>query len=391
MIHRFGLRNFKSHRDTELALGRFTMLVGDNASGKTSVLEALALQSRLGDNPVAALRDASAPEDLLRRGSNEPIVLHAEGARVGRAWRTELQLHVRPVPLETNQGKPDWGWELRGSGAADAIEFEASASSSGSAAGSGAWGRFTTAFGSAAVYRLRADRVADAAYSDEPNVRIEADGTNTAVALAALKLGDDEAFQRVEDALRRLVPSVQRIRIRPATVHRASDGAAVVGSKLYFDFRGAPNVPAHGASHGTLILLALLTILHGASPPNVVLLDDFDHALHPRAQMELVRLIKGLLALDEFRDMQVVTTTHSPYALDELEPSDVYAFALRDDGTVASRRLSEHPEAARTRGTLKAGQLWSLDPERDWVLPPPTASGPGVATARVASSSMFTR
>ena len=84
--------------------------------------------------------------------------------------------------------------------------------------------------------------------------------------------------------------------------------------------------------------------------------------------MELVRLIKALLALDDFKDLQVVATTHSPYALDELDPADVQAFALRDDGTVASKRLSEHPEASRVKGTLRAGQLWSLDPERDWVL-----------------------
>jgi predicted ATP-dependent endonuclease of OLD family len=79
-------------------------------------------------------------------------------------------------------------------------------------------------------------------------------------------------------------------------------------------------------------------------------------------------MIRSLLALREFEDLQIVATTHSPYILDELDPSDVYAFALRDDGTVASRRLSAHPEAEKTRGTLKAGQLWSLDPERDWVL-----------------------
>jgi len=46
----------------------------------------------------------------------------------------------------------------------------------------------------------------------------------------------------------------------------------------------------------------------------------------------------------------------------------VQAFALREDGTVASKRLSEHPEAAKTKGSLTAGQLWSLDRERDWVL-----------------------
>lgn len=54
--------------------------------------------------------------------------------------------------------------------------------------------------------------------------------------------------------------------------------------------------------------------------------------------------------------------------LDELEPSDIHAFALRDDGTVASKPLSKHPDAEKARGTLKAGQLWSLDSERDWIL-----------------------
>jgi predicted ATP-dependent endonuclease of OLD family len=97
-------------------------------------------------------------------------------------------------------------------------------------------------------------------------------------------------------------------------------------------------------------------------------LDDLDHALHPRAQMELMRMLKNILLLEEFKDVQIVATTHSPYILDEVDASDVYAFALHDDGAVASKRLSEHPEAKRTRGALKAGQLWSLDPERDWVL-----------------------
>ena len=41
---------------------------------------------------------------------------------------------------------------------------------------------------------------------------------------------------------------------------------------------------------------------------------------------------------------------------------------VRDDGTVASKRLSAHPEAERMKGALSAGQLWSLDREREWVL-----------------------
>lgn len=367
MISKFSLRNFKCHRDTQLELGRFTMLVGDNASGKTSVLDALALQASIGDNPVRVLRGILAPEDLLRRGSDEAIILSSEGVRGGQFWKTAFTLQVKSA--ESAGAKPVKSWELTVAGEFEGASFSASASGSdGGGNRLGTWDRLEKTLGTAVVYRLQPDRIANAAYSNQPDTRIEADGTNTAVALAAMKLGDDETFQRIEDAMRKLVPSMRRIRIRPATVHRRTTGDDIVGSKLYFDFLNAPGIPAHGASHGTLILVALLAILHGSNPPNVILLDDFDHALHPRAQMELVRMIRQLLALDEFGDMQIVMTTHSPYTLDEVDPSDAYVFALRDDGTVASKRLSEHPEAERTRGTLKSGQLWSLDPERDWVL-----------------------
>ena len=79
-------------------------------------------------------------------------------------------------------------------------------------------------------------------------------------------------------------------------------------------------------------------------------------------------MIKALLELEAFGETQIIATTHSPYVLDELDPENVIAFALRDDGTVASKPLSDHPDAVKTRGALKCGELWSLDPERNWVL-----------------------
>jgi predicted ATP-binding protein involved in virulence len=75
-----------------------------------------------------------------------------------------------------------------------------------------------------------------------------------------------------------------------------------------------------------------------------------------------------LLSLPEFSDVQIVATTHSPYVLDEVEPENVYAFAVRETGAVASKSLSQHPDAAAMKGRLSTGQLWSLDEERRWVL-----------------------
>jgi predicted ATPase len=276
-------------------------------------------------------------------------------------------MELRATPPPGTEEVYSWGVQLTGQIEGEVLSASLAGGDDEEQAGE-SWYLARSAIGTAQIYHLRAEQIAAAAYSNEPDARIKPDGKDTAEALAAMKLGNDEVFQRVEDALRSLIPTVERVRIRRETVQHSDASVPGIGSKLYFDVRGAPGIPAHGASHGTLIVLALLAILHGPNRPRLILLDDFDHALHPRAQMELVRMIMHLLALEELKDVQVVATTHSPYTLDELDPIDVYAFALCDDGTVASRRLSEHPEAESTRGTLKAGQLWSLDPERDWVL-----------------------
>jgi predicted ATPase len=343
MLTSIRLQDFKGHRDTLVPLGRFTLLVGPNGSGKTSVLDALWLQSELARpsaSPPQVLRDDWAPADLLRRGAPGPIVLESAGTCLLKPWSCRREIHTNGATGLTQAEGTDGH-------------------------------RLAAAMGRAALYKLDAAKIAAATYSDQPGAGVEPDGTNAAVALATLKLGQDEVFERIEKDMRELVPSVERIRLRQTTVTRPRSPfndqfQQLVGNKIFFDFRGAPGVPAHLASEGTLILLALLTILHGPNPPNVLLLDDFDQSLHPEAQVELVRLVKRLL--DELPDVQIVATTRSPYILDEIDPSDVNVFALRADGTVATKRLSEHPEAGKMKGALEAGQLWSLDPERDWVL-----------------------
>jgi len=356
MIRQFRLENFKGHRDTDLMLERFTVLVGDNGSGKTSVLEALQLPGTL-----ATHAGALALNELLRHGVNY-MSLSFAGATRGEQWTGALTI--------TAPGHNPWGgaWELKGSGVDATGKFDASATIGVRNSSHEALRRITSLIGYVGLYRFRADQVAAPAYSDQPGSTVAEDGAQTAVALAALKLADDATFNSIENALRRIVPSLNRVFIKPATVQHPSNPNPVTGSKLYFDFQGAKGVPAHHASQGTLVALALLTVLYGRERPSVILLDDFDHALHPRAQMELVRMIKELLELDELKETQIIATTHSPYVLDEVSPSNVIAFALRDDGTVASKPLSAHPDAPKVNGALKSGELWSLDGERAWVL-----------------------
>lgn len=361
MITRFQLENFKAHRNTDLRLQQFTVLVGDNGSGKTSVLEALRLPGKLSAIERALTRsDDLALHELLHAGAQH-MRLSMDGSTHDSQWITSVRLDA-PGYHELGNA-----WRLTARVGAPDNAREDVGFLGGTGAETEALRQIPQVMGDAQLYRFHWDEIAASAYSDHPAAAVAEDGALTAVALAGLKLADDEAFDRIETAMRKLVPSLQRVFIKPATVIHPSNPNPVTGSKLYFDFRGAKGVPAHHASQGTLVVLALLTVLHGPSRPSVILLDDFDHSLHPRAQMELARMIKELLTLDDFKDTQIIATTHSPYVLDEVSPSEVIAFALREDGTVAAKPLSEHPDAPRVNGSLKAGELWTLDAERDWV------------------------
>jgi predicted ATPase len=358
MIESIRLEDFKGHRDNTIPLARLTLLVGPNGAGKTSVLEALSLHSHLVSNSHSMIFGPHRlPYDILRRGAPGPISLTCQGFVDGAAWRSRAEIATASIKHVWKHREGEETYDARHDLAlrTDAPElFEL--------------------LKAAGIYKLEPARIAEASYDDYAEPTIGQDGSNAAVVLASIKLGSDEVFARIEESLRRIIPNVERIRIRRTVVRRrvpgsfSQDQIGYMGDKVYFDFKGARDVPAHAASEGTLITLALLTVLHGPNRPNLLLLDDFAESLHPQAQMELVRLLKRMLA--EIPDLQIVATTHSPYILDELDPSEIVAFALRDDGTVAQKRLSEHPQAEKMKGALSAGQLWSLDPERDWVLPP---------------------
>jgi predicted ATPase len=325
------LQNFKAHRDTMVPLGRLTVLVGPNGSGKTSVLEALrALAAYIG-TPGPMLMGDQTPADVRHRGSSEPSTLTAQGASQGKSWTVVLKFDDPRPSLTATYGKEDVTEEPR-----------------------------RVPYGTTVLHQFDAAKIAAGAVPEVSLSPVAPDGANTAAVLSSLKVGDDDRFERIQVALRRIVPTVEKIRVR----RERAPGS--VREKIHFDLRGAPDLPAQVVSEGTLVALAVLTSICAAPGLQLVLLDDIDHALHPAAQLELVRQMKQLL--EEMPEVQIVATTHSAFILDELDPADVCVFALRADGSVAMKRLSEHPDAGKAKGALSGGQIWTLDPEEKWVV-----------------------
>src|SRR5262249_39125845 len=145
-ITKLRLHNFKGHRETSLVLPRFAILVGDNGSGKTTVLEAVKMVGEMN------LRgDVAIAERIIRRGAKDvSITLDGDGW----AGQAALALVAPDAPR----------WSLRVSGMDAAGSFKAE-SRHPTEPLEDAIHRLHRAMGAAALYRFRAEQVAASAYA----------------------------------------------------------------------------------------------------------------------------------------------------------------------------------------------------------------------------------
>lgn len=344
MISKVSIRNFKSLLAVDLALERFTIFVGPNASGKSSILQALNLLCtafRL-DHPENQVGDL---QQSLSRRAVAQIELAVEAS--GQAYRYRTRSPTS-VPIPTNAIRA--GWDGEGRGVATSLD-------------SSEWSQWRRPpsggipLPNSALLRLEAAKLVLPNPASDPNIMLP-DGTGLHTALASMALNDPDSWQAVQANLHQIIPNIRRLRHTKApNIH--------VPAALLFDTVRADSVPANQVSEGTLLVLGLLAALHAPGRPSLVLLDDLDRGLHPKAQKELVSLLRSLLKMNG--ELQIVATTHSPYMLDCMETNEVRMTILKDDGTTACAALSSHPEFPRWKDEMTPGEMWSLFGEK-WIV-----------------------
>jgi predicted ATPase len=223
---------------------------------------------------------------------------------------------------------------------------------------------------------LNAEQLAKTSYSAWNPPRIEHDGEGLASVLAYMALNDPDAFDELVAWMRELIPHLRRIRFTKELVQRNETelvkfGEDTVerqskrdfqGDKILFDFQNSENVSAHTVSEGTLMLFGLLTVLLGPSHPNVLLMDDIEHGLHPLAQKSLLAVLRQVM--QKFPKLQILASAHSPYLLDYLQPDEIRLMTVGDDGFAVCGRLNEHPQFQKWKDEMAPGELWSLFGEK---------------------------
>ncbi|MBK7759990.1 MAG: ATP-binding protein [Deltaproteobacteria bacterium] len=150
-------------------------------------------------------------------------------------------------------------------------------------------------------------------------------------------------------------------------VYRVLEDKWVNGTRFEVELDGVGWLPAQALSEGTVLALALVTVLH-YEQPSTLLLDDIDKGLHPLAQRELIELLRRLLA--QHPELQILATSHSPYLLDSLQPEEVFVVGAVSPQESRVRRLDTHPKFTKYRDVMSSGELWSHLGE-DWVAEEP--------------------
>lgn len=240
---------------------------------------------------------------------------------------------------------------------------------------------FDSCFGRIRRLELDGRMISQPSYSPDPVPKVSNDGTGLATVLAWLQGEQYEKFEAIQARIREFVPQIERIRTRRSPVslvetqevpvgldREGKDVLAtrhyqrnVIGSEIVFDYFHAKGVHAKHASEGTLLLLALLTVV-ATEDVSVLLLDDIDRALHPKAQQQLVDYLRVISQ----SGVQTIATTHSPYLVLHLEYDEVKAMTLSDSGAALIGKLTEHPEYPRWNEHMSTSEFWTVFGE-EWL------------------------
>ena len=150
------------------------------------------------------------------------------------------------------------------------------------------------------------------------------DGSQLVSCLYNLRVERQEAFERIEDALRAAFPGFTALDFPPTGL-----------GKITLLWREESKRAFHASqlSDGTLRFLYWAVVLLGAAQPTLMLLDEPETCLHP----ELLMLLAGMLKEAAACGHQVLVATHSDRLLRWLEPEDLVIFD-REEGEVRVRR-----------------------------------------------------
>jgi predicted ATPase len=182
---------------------------------------------------------------------------------------------------------------------------------------------------------------------------LQKDGSNLVEYLLHIRAKDIAAFEGIIDSMRFVLPYAKDFQpvvtreLRPTLYLKMFETAQ----------KGAVEIPGWLLSTGTLRILALLAVLRNPDPPPLIVIEEIENGLDPRAIGFVVDEIRSAISSG---DRQVILTTHSPYLLDKLSLEHIVTVERSDGGSPVFRRPAEEVELQEWADEFAPGSLYSM-------------------------------
>lgn len=388
------LSAFKSLRHVTIPLGPLTLLVGRNGSGKSNVLDALAVLSVLASG--ATIRDAldgGRDGPLVRGGSEGCAPVGDDSFEVGCSvdvektrYHLDLKVSVRPSVQVVSErlwtvrrSGPRWGepqellktdpphadsgdilarWDNRKRGPNPVVTFRASQMLTAQVAtrvpATSQAGRHVRQIAEQVLSALSTVFILDPVphqmreYVPEKDLRLRRNAENLSAALASLL--KDEATRSI---LLEMTRSLSEAQVAEMDTVSSDLGDVMTTIREQIGSTVQP-IPARLMSDGTLRFLAIAAALLDRPQPNsdtadsgvgerLLVVEEIENGLHPSQAAVLLNRLKSSATAG----VRTLATTHSPAILDALEGKDhrsVVVCSRGSDGWSRATRLTDFPD-----------------------------------------------
>ena len=350
MITKVYARNYRSLGDVEVELGRLTVLVGQNGSGKSNFVDVLhfladalshgldtAVANRHGIGSIPRWPPRRPYDVALRIGFREvPVSFHtASGDAQGDG---EYGLEIKSV----RQGQYEVKREHLSIAAGDELEhFEVARGEVIECSHESLVGNAvprTSLLAPAFPALPSVDFVRNVAsfgfYSIFPNVLgepqkpsaewpLDSHGSNLSSVLRGMREADSEFLPEVTAALGQLVPGIRDVKV--------SQVGGYLALKLLHDGGDGPGhwFDASQESDGTLRVLGVLTALYQDPAPGLVAIEEPELTVHPG----MLPLLRDCIQEAAAKRTQVIITTHSPDLMSLFDVDALRVVEMTESGT----------------------------------------------------------
>lgn len=384
MIRSLRLQNFRSFEDATFHFGPFSVIAGENATGKSNLGDALRILSRIAtrldldssfegiERPIRVGAQTGAMSVSIVAPEGETLQYEIEFSPIrpgGRAFQVvheELRgdgavIFTRSPSAESSVTEPNEPmtapvYVLRKDGQLKPMDSRSKS--------------LTALFGSALADDVSERSLEYILYAWEVLKRIQ----NLALVPQELREAGGPGAETIQETGRDFPALLKRVweepqkqidviawlrELTPTNIQKlgfVNDPDQRIHLQVHEG--GGGNFGVHNVSDGTLRFLAVLTAILGAREHTTYFLDELESGLHPSRIWLLVRLIEERVGENE---LQVIATTHSPEVLDRISDRTF------GDSTVVTRvpgrpstsahRFTDLPDAQRLRKTRGLGKL----------------------------------